>query len=146
MAKTRHAFANEEGQVRVTCPECSAIIDLEISSDVKDDDHLQTSCQSCQAPLTVLVERRHHVRLDKLLPGLFWRPSEDKKHAMVVEDISIAGIRFAMEEPLDLQVGDRLEVEYMHYGEKLGSCVQIRSIKGHMVGGLFASQCVDQKH
>lgn len=146
MAQTRHAFANDEGQVRITCPQCQAMIELQAPDDSRGGEMLEITCKSCEEPLAVLVERRRFVRLDKLLPGLFWRPGDKKKIAMVVEDLSIAGIRFAMEDIIPLEIGERLEIEYMHYGERVGSCVQVRTVKGHLVGGLFASHCEDQNH
>ncbi len=143
---TEKIYVSDNSIATLTCPECHASTDADISR-YKDLDKLvklKIAC-SCGKPYSVLLERRRTFRKDVDLPGKYlYRPQGgmSQKGVMTVVDISRVGMKMKFRQLPKIQAGAEIEVEFA-LDDKQCSVIRkqvvVRGIKGLFIHGEFCS-------
>ncbi len=137
-------YIGENNMATFRCPQC----DKSKTADVSRYRHIQTAVRvklkcPCGHAYTVLLERRKHVRKNLNLPGHFYHNKSSQRGSMTVTDLSRSGLRLKLNFKCDVQVGDKLMLEFT-LDDKQHSLVSkeviVRSITDTNIGAEFTAK------
>ncbi len=137
-------YIGENNMATFRCPEC----DKSKTADVSRYKNIQTAVRvklkcPCGHAYTVLLERRKHVRKNLNLPGHYIQSKGSNRASMSVTDLSRSGLRIKLNFKADIQVGDKLLLEFT-LDDKQHSLVSkeviVRSINDMFMGAEFVTK------
>jgi hypothetical protein len=136
-----------KNKVTFLCPECFKGKTMDVSKYKPSDLPTKAKCKcSCGHSFTSLIEKRQYSRKGITLPGVYIRYSKGQEEArgqMLVEDLSVSGIKFSMNDRRTIGVGDKLEVIF-NLDDQENSLVEAEVIIRHIydltIGAEFFSE------
>lgn len=139
--KTRKVYINEQDEGFVQCPQCGSIREIRNVSKITDFGKVSRAECRCGFTFKIVFERRKFYRMIVSIPGTCYKPSQSmEKKRIVIEDISLAGLRFRASDLQDIKINDILTIEYFpeDEGETLiRKEVIVRNINNLSVGAAF---------
>ncbi len=103
-------------QVTFLCPECFKGKTMDVSKYKPSDLPTTVKCKcSCGHSFTSLIEKRQYSRECITLPGVYIRYVKGKMETrghILVEDISVSGIKFSIHDRRTVGIGDKLKVVF----------------------------------
>ena len=135
-------FLTKSGKAEIVCPECGKIKMVGFQKFVNMDKEikLKVTCK-CSHVFPVILERRKYIRKQvEFQGGLI---NGNKNYSINVIDISRMGLKIRTEEVLDLNLDDKVVVEFIlddTGSSKVSKDVIIRKIDKEYIGAEFLSQ------
>ena len=139
---TPKIFLTKSGKAGLLCPECgkTKLMDIERFSHRDKEIRLKITCK-CSHIFSVILERRKHVRIGVNLPGVLI--AGKKKYSMVIIDISRMGLKIRTEKVLDLNLDDKVIIQFIldDVGKsRISKEVVIKKIDQQHISVVFLSQ------
>jgi hypothetical protein len=108
---SKRVFVDSSFMAMLTCPYCGVFKKKDVSKFMghKTRVTLKYKC-SCKKSVSVILERRHHLRKDVHFKGRFLNNS--KSYPIKVKNISKHGVRILLSEILPLEIGQRITIEF----------------------------------
>lgn len=108
---TQKIFLTKSGKAVISCPECgkTKLTDTERFSHREKPIRLKVTCK-CSHIFSVVLERRKLVRKKVKLSGIFIIGK--KKYSIIINNISRHGLEIRSERVLDLNLDDKVVVEF----------------------------------
>jgi len=135
-------FVTKKGNANFTCPECSNIKQMDVSKFCNIDKKvtLKVTCSKCKHKFSVGLERRQHVRKTVALDGFL--NIKNNKISVKIIDISRLGLKIKTTAKLDLNIGDKLILDFVlddvtH--SKVSKEVMIKKMNEREIGVQFLS-------
>ncbi len=140
----KKVFIGPDNQATFVCPECgkTKTIDASQYKNIKKTVRLKRKC-ACGHSYIALLERRKFYRKEVRLPGFYIRESDPDKRPMTVRDLSRSGLKIEVPELGNLQLGDKLSVEFRLdnvHKTQIKKEVEIKTIKDLELGTEFTSR------
>ncbi|MBF0101286.1 MAG: PilZ domain-containing protein [Desulfobacterales bacterium] len=141
--KVEKVFVNTENNATFMCPECGTSKVVNVAQYMKVESSVRVKCKcKCGHTYPVIIERRKFFRKQTNLLGLLFYDNDYKRGLMTVEDVSRSGIKIRINSPIDLKLGDKMEVEF-NLDDRDRSLIRrevvVRSIRGQNIGLEFLS-------
>ena len=135
-------FLTNNAEAVFLCPECGKAkrMDFEKFIDIDREIKLKVTCR-CSHVFSAIIERRGNVRKNVRLPGGLI--DGNKKYPITIIDISRRNLKFRTKEILDLNIDDKVVVEFIlddTRRSKVSKDVIIRKIDKEYIGTEFLSQ------
>jgi hypothetical protein len=136
-----------DGKAMFVCPECFKAKTVDVSKQTGKGGFLKVNCIcQCGHSYTVMLTKRNRDRVVITLPGVFIRYEEGKtgrREQMLVQDLSISGLKFMMKTKCNIETGEELMVEF-NLNDKKKSLIKekviARHIKNSDIGAEFCSK------
>lgn len=138
----RKVYVNNENRAVFTCPVCTKARTMDVSKflEVKSNARIKAKCP-CGNTYSVILERRKHYRKATRLAGVYSSAGHDKHEwPITITNLSRSGLEFTTSNIKNLQVGDRLNLEFRlddKHRSLIKKCVKIRKIEGKQIGAEF---------
>jgi len=139
-------FPTESNTVTLICPQCKKSKTADVSKFINKTRTLKiNSTCSCGHKWVSIVEKRRQYRKAVDLSGTFDLLKDDKvvdRGGMKVVDLSFNGVKMKVNVHRNLQVGDRLNIEFHLDDEQhtlMKKRVIIRNKSGQFIGATFRS-------
>jgi hypothetical protein len=140
--------SDQNGTITIACPQCERHKDVNIStfktSHVETHKSLKTQC-ACGHAFQVTVDTRELPRKRATLTGAYIKFQSQHSEAygfLIIEDISMAGLKFRTLAPHDLKVGDMIKMNFIlndDAASEIWATLQIKHIQGFSMGGSFCN-------
>ncbi len=106
-------FVTKKGKANFTCPECSIIKQMDVSKfgNINKKVNLKVTCSKCKYKFSVDLERRQHVRKTVELEGFL--NIKNEKFSVKIVDISRLGLKIKTTTLLDLNIGDKMILDFV---------------------------------
>jgi hypothetical protein len=135
-------FLTKSGKANFTCPECGHIRQMDVTKFKKMDREVKLKCTcKCQNVFSVILERRRHIRKKVHLPGELLMGKQ--KYPININDISKVGLKIHTKDVLDLDVEDKIILEFIlddTDNSKVSKEVIVKKINQTQIGGKFSSK------
>ncbi len=107
----QRVFASKNQIAAFTCPKCGKVRQMDVSGymDIDKQVKLKYKCL-CKHSFSVILERRGFVRKESKLVGSIIQ--KNIKHIITISNISRYGLKIIMFRKIDLEIGDRLHIEF----------------------------------
>lgn len=133
--------------ITIACPQCDRHKDVNIStyktSHIEAHRALKTQC-ACGNVFQVTVNTRQFPRKKATLTGAYIKFHSQHSEAygfFVIEDISMAGLKFRTRAPHYLKVGEVIKINFIlndDLGSEIWAALLIKHIQGFSIGGTFS--------
>jgi PilZ domain len=137
MMETVHV--DDSNQATIACPMCGYEKDIDVSNFKDTHKRLKAKCR-CGETFRLTLEFRKHERKKVRLPGEYVVQGKTEKGEIIVEDISLGGIRFESLNPHYISREDKVELKFVldnPMKTKIRAPVKIKWIIDRNVGGQF---------
>ena len=143
MIKT--VYISQTNHATFTCPECEATktVDVTRYAQMEQTVKVKSKC-GCGNTWTSVLEKRKVYRKRVSLPGTFTRFVNNNpvhKGSMEVTDISAGGLKIKLLEIVDLEMNDKLQVEFQLDDARqtpISKNVLVKNIDGVYIGVAFS--------
>jgi hypothetical protein len=140
-------YPDEEDKATLACPKCGFVKMINVSKYKKISvvekknitKRLSVTC-TCGHKFKCLIDFRGSYRKNVKLPGEFIHRPTGKKGNIIVENLSMDGLRFSSIDPILFKVGDVIEINFKLDDAKRSEIkkdLEVKSIHGDSVGGAF---------
>jgi len=133
--------------ITIACPRCDRHKDVNIAtyktSHIEAHKSLKTQC-ACGHAFEVTVNTREFPRKRATLTGAYIKFHSQQSEAygfFIIEDISMAGLKFRTRAPHYLKVGEVIKVNFIlndDAGSEIWAALLIKRIQGFSIGGTFS--------
>jgi len=135
-------FLTKSGKAGLLCPECgkTKLMDIERFIHRDKEVKLKITCK-CSHIFSVILERRTHPRKQVVLIGVLI--AGKKKYPIVINNISRQGLQIRTEKNLDLNLDDKVIIEFIldDVGKsRISKKVVIKKIDQQHISVVFLSQ------
>ena len=133
-------YVNKTNQVTVICPKCGFAKTFDTTKFKNTHRILKAKCR-CGEVFGFTLEFRKHYRKKVRLPGEYIIQKRGKKGNLVVEDLSMGGIRFENLGPHQISMDDMLEVKFKldnPLRSEIRRMVRVIWVRGCMVGVMYS--------
>lgn len=139
-------YISSKNSATFTCPKCETTKTADVTryAQLEQKVKVKSTCGSCGHSWTSVLEKRRVYRKGVSLPGTFTRLVDNKsvyKGSMEVTDISAGGIKIKLSEPIDLDMNDKLHVEFNLDDARntlISKDVLVRNIDGSYIGAAYS--------
>ena len=104
-------YADHTNQVTIICPKCGTEKNIDVTNFKDTHKRLKAKCRRGEV-FRLTLEFRKHYRKKALLPGEYFVLGKDEKGEILIEDISMGGIRFASLKPHQISRNDIVELKF----------------------------------
>ena len=104
-------YVDHTNQVTIICPKCGTEKNIDVTNFKDTHKRLKAKCR-CGEVFRLTLEFRKHYRKKALLPGEYFVLGKDEKGEILIEDISMGGIRFASLKPHQISRNDIVELKF----------------------------------
>jgi len=104
-------YVNDTNQTTIVCPKCGFAKMIDTTNYKETQKRLKANCKSGEV-IKFTLEFREHYRKDIRLHGEYIIQQSGEKGEVVIEDLSMSGIRFESLKPHQISTGDTLEVKF----------------------------------
>jgi hypothetical protein len=135
--KTVHV--DDSSQAAIVCPKCGHEKNVDVSMYKATHKRLKAKCR-CGEEFRLALEFRKHERKKVRLPGEYFVRGKTEKGDIIVEDISLGGIRFESLNPHYISREDKVELKFSLDNPtktKIRTPIKIKWIIDRNVGGQF---------
>ena len=135
-------YVSKTNQTTVICPKCGFAKIFDTTKFKNTHRRLQAKCR-CGEVFGFTLEFRKHYRKKARLPGEYIIPRSGKKGELIVEDLSMGGIRFENLGPHQISIDDMLEVKFKldnPLRSEIRKMVWVIWVRNRMVGVMYIEQ------
>jgi hypothetical protein len=135
-------YAGETNHVTITCPKCGLKKNADVTNFKDTHKRLKARCR-CGEVFRVGLEFRKYFRKTVQLSGEYFDQEKDEKGEILIEDISMTGIRFSTLEPHNISRNDTVELKFTldnPMRTEINTLVKIRWIVDLNVGAQYVDQ------
>jgi hypothetical protein len=135
--KTVHV--DDSNQAAIVCPKCGHKKNVDVSMYKATHKRVKAKCR-CGEEFRLTLEFRKHERKKVRLPGEYFVRGKTEKGDIIVEDISLGGIRFESLNPHYISREDKVELKFALDNQtktKIRTPIIIKWIIDRNVGGQF---------
>lgn len=104
-------YADHTNQVTIICPECGLERNMDVTKFKETHKRLKARCR-CGEVFRFTLEYRRHYRKKVRLAGEYVVQGKDERGEVIIEDISVSGIRFASLKPHFISRNDIVEMKF----------------------------------
>ncbi len=141
---TQKVFINAENKATFICPACNKTKITDVSKYKNATVAVKVKCKCpCGHAYNAILERRKSVRKNLNLAGTFTTEGGKNKGNLTVLNLSRTGMKLKLNFHIDLQVGEKILVEFSLDDQERSSIrkdVFIRSIKDRILGTEFVAK------
>ncbi len=113
-------FVTSELTATISCPNCGKSKIQDVSKFIKNAAQVNLKCKcKCSHAFSVILDRRRSTRKDKYFDGKIiglniqgYILRESLKSKIMVNNLSMHGIRITIQEKIPLKEGEKLEIEF----------------------------------
>lgn len=110
-------YISSKNSATFTCPKCETTktVDVTRYAQIEQKVKVKSTCRGCGHAWTSVLEKRKKYRKGVSLQGTFAHIVDNRpvyKGAMEVINISAGGLKIKLQGPLDLNLNDKLRVEF----------------------------------
>jgi PilZ domain len=134
-----HVYASATDQVTIICPKCGFARNIDVKKFKNAHSKLKARCR-CGEVFRVALDFRKYYRKGVKLPGEYTLKGKKERGEILVEDISMTGVRFSTVRPHHISGNDTVELRFTLNNPKkteIRTPVKIRWIVDHNVGAEF---------
>lgn len=135
----KKVYVNDSNQATIVCPNCGFGKDLDVTDFKETHKRLKAKCR-CGEVFRLMLEFRKHFRKKVRLRGEYFVQGKAEKGEIVVEDISLGGVRFESLNPHYISREDKVELKFALDNPtktKIRTPVKVKWIIDRNVGGQF---------
>ena len=135
-------YAGATNHVTITCPKCGLTKNKDVA-DFKDTHKVLKAKCRCGEVFRVDLEFRRYYRKKVRLAGEYFVQEKDEKGEILIDDISMTGIRFSTLKPHNISKNDTAELKFTLDNPnktELNTIVKIMWVIDLNVGGQFMDQ------
>jgi hypothetical protein len=104
-------YAGHTNHVTIICPKCGLEKNVDVSNFKDTHKRLKAKCR-CGEVFRVELEFRRYYRKKVRLPGEYFVQEKEEKGEILIEDISMTGIRFSTLKPFNISRNDSVELKF----------------------------------
>jgi len=104
-------YVDDTNKAMIVCPKCGFVKTIDTTNYKETQKRLKANCKSGEV-IKFTLEFRKHYRKDIRLHGEYIIQQSGEKGEVVIEDLSMSGIRFESLKPHQISTGDTLEVKF----------------------------------
>ncbi len=104
-------YTDETNRATIICPKCGTEKNIDVTNFKDTHKRLKAKCR-CGEVFRFTLEYRKHYRKKVRLPGEYFVLGKDEKGEILIEDISMGGIRFASLKPHQISRNDIVELKF----------------------------------
>ena len=130
-------YVDDTNQAIISCPKCGLKKNIDVTDFKNTHKKLKAKCR-CGKVFRLGLEFRKYYRKKVQLPGEYFVQEKDKKGEILIEDISMTGIRFASLKPHNISRNDTVELKFTldnPMRTEIHKLVKIKWIIDRNVGG-----------
>ena len=105
-------YVDDTNKATVICPKCKSEKNIDVTNFKDTHKKLKAKCQ-CGEVYRLTLEFRKYFRRNVRLPGEYFSQEKDEKGEIIIEDISMTGIRFASLKPHNIAKDDVIELKFI---------------------------------
>jgi hypothetical protein len=135
----KKVYVDDSNQATIVCPNCGFEKNLDVTSFKETHKRLKAKCR-CGEVFRLTLEFRKHFRKKVQLHGEYFVQGKTEKGEIIVEDISLGGIRFESLNPHYISREDKVELRFAldnPMKTEIQTPVKIKWIIDRNVGGQF---------
>jgi hypothetical protein len=132
-------YVDDTNQAIISCPKCGLKKNIDVTDFKNTHKKLKAKCR-CGKAFRLGLEFRKYYRKKVQLTGEYFVQEKDKKGEILIEDISMTGIRFASLKPHNISRNDTVELKFTldnPMKTEIHTPIEIKWIIDHNVGGQF---------
>jgi hypothetical protein len=133
-------FVNDANQATIICPKCAFTKEIEMTNFKNTQKSLKGKCR-CGEVFRFTIEFRKQYRKEVRLSGEYRVKEKGKKGEIIVEDLSMNGIRFVNIGSHQISIDDMLEVKFKldnQMRSEINKLVKVIWVKDKIVGAKFS--------
>ena len=137
-------YVDDTNHVTITCPKSKLEKNLDVTDFKDSHKRLEAKCK-CGEVFRVELEFRRYYRNEVRLAGEYFFQEKDERGDILIEDISMTGIRFSSLKPHNISKDDSVELKFTLTNQRkteIKTLVKIIWIADRNVGAQF----IDLKH
>jgi hypothetical protein len=104
-------YVDENNQARINCHNCGLNKNLDVTKFKDTHKRLKAKCR-CGEVFRLTLDFRRHYRKNVRLAGEYFVLEKNEKGEVLIEDISMTGIRFATLKPHNIFKDDTVELKF----------------------------------
>ncbi len=104
-------YVDDTNQAIISCPKCGLKKNIDVTDFKDTHKKLKAKCR-CGKAFRLGLEFRKYYRKKVQLTGEYFVQEKDKKGEILIEDISMTGIRFASLKPHNISRNDTVELKF----------------------------------
>ena len=104
-------YVDDTNQATIVCPICGFVKTIDTTNYKETQKRLKANCK-CGEVFKFTLEFRKKYRKDVRLPGEYIIQQSGEKGEIVIQDLSMTGIRFECLKPHQISTDDTLEVKF----------------------------------
>jgi PilZ domain len=135
----KKVYVDDSNQATIICPNCGFEKNLDVTNFRETHKRLKAKCR-CGEVFRLSLEFRKHFRKKVRLHGEYFVRGKTEKGEIIVEDISLGGIRFESLNPHYISREDKVELRFAldnSMKTEIQTPVKIKWIIDRNVGGQF---------
>jgi hypothetical protein len=135
----KKVYVDDTNRVTIICPECGIEKNIDVTNFKDTHKRLKAKCR-CGEIFRLTLEFRKHFRKKVRLPGEYLVQGKNEKGEIIIEDISLSGVRFASLKPHYISRDDTIELKFTldnPIKTQIRTVVKIKWIIDCNVGGQF---------
>lgn len=135
-------YAGAANHVTITCPKCGLKKNADVTNFRDTHKRLKVKCR-CGEVFRVALDFRKYYRKTVRLTGEYFVPEKGEKGEILIEDISMTGIRFSILKSHNLSQNDTVELKFTlddPMRTEIHTLVKIRWIADGNVGVQYVDQ------
>ena len=107
----KKVYVDYTNQVKIICPKCGTEKNIDVTNFKDTHKRLKAKCR-CGEVFRVELEFRRYYRKKVRLPGEYFVQEKEEKGEILIEDISMTGIRFSTLKPHNISRNDSVELKF----------------------------------
>lgn len=135
----KKVYVDDANQAKIVCPNCGFEKNLDVANFKNTHKRMKAKCP-CGEVFRLSLEFRKHSRKKVRLPGEYFVMGKTEKGKIIVEDISLGGVRFESLNPHYISREDKVELKFTldnPMKTTIHAPVKIKWIIDRNVGGQF---------
>ena len=104
-------YVDDTNHATIICPKCKLKKNIDVTNFKNTQKKLKAKCR-CGEIFRLTLEFRKHPRKKVRLNGGYYVQGRDEKGEMIIEDISLGGVRFASLKPHYISTNDTVELKF----------------------------------
>ncbi|PNX50577.1 MAG: hypothetical protein BV456_06240 [Thermoplasmata archaeon M8B2D] len=137
-------YAGATNEVKIICPKCGSEKNINVFKFKDTHKRLKAKCK-CGEVFPIELEFRRYYRKEVRLAGEYFFQEKDERGDILIEDISMTGIKFSTLKPHNISKDDTVELKFTLNNQRkteIQTLVKIKWINDRNVGAQF----IDLKH
>jgi hypothetical protein len=133
-------YVNDDNKATIICPKCAFTKEIDMTNFKNTQKRVKGKCR-CGEVFGFIIEFRKNYRKKVRLAGEYRINGKEKKGEIIVEDLSMNGIRFVNLGLHQIWIDDTLEIKFEldnQMRSEINTLVQVVWVKDQMVGAKFS--------